>query len=109
MSTSETPPDTPHPVIIFVDSFQLEIVNQEQAMGQIEGVPVTLTILGNYPPKALFQFRVHPEGANLAPLEEKLAALPEDSASLDLGDGMQSSAWLTLYNLNEFELESFSE
>jgi hypothetical protein len=95
---SDAVPDASDPLIGLVNTLGFAGVDNNTAIGELHGVPTTLTVLGNDPPAAMFAFRVNPDGQPDDAVGQRLGGLPEELAALSCEDGY---AWLSLYNLEK--------
>lgn len=78
---------------------QLWPADGQTAYGEIDGSPVTLTILGMEPLALLWAFKLHGGASALPALAPELQeALPEFQGTLTLEDGY---GWLSLYGLSQ--------
>jgi hypothetical protein len=90
-----------------VDRLDLKPGDEERAFGEIQGSPVTMTVLGADPFALLFAFRIvspHPETIELP--EEIEALVDDEVAEVSLEDGI---AWLSLDDLSGESSDSIQE
>lgn len=81
-----------------VAELHLQPCGPNAAFGEIQGQPVTMTVLASEPLSLMFAFKIvspHPEDFDPPAVIQVLMA--EGSAKVSLENGM---AWLSLYNLN---------
>lgn len=81
--------------------------DNERAYGEVDGSPVTMTILGADPLALLFAFKIVSPHTEYLELSEEFAELVEDGfAEVSLAAG---TAWLTFYNLSDETSDSIQE
>lgn len=75
----------------------LDLVDGETAYGEVDGSPVTMSLLGSMPLALLWAFRVRDGAGSLPPLAPELqGALAELRGTFSIEDGY---AWLSLHGL----------
>jgi hypothetical protein len=81
-----------------IAALRLHVALGDQAYGEVQGSPVTMTVLGDQPPALLFAFPVQvPQTANDVPMPDDVGAfLRETAGSVSVEKGI---LWLSLDNL----------
>jgi hypothetical protein len=74
-----------------------EVVDQNTALGQVRGSPMTLTVIGNDPMALTLTFRVNPQGHESQRIVALLEGLSEKDAAVSFDVGY---VWLSLYDLS---------
>lgn len=81
---------------VLVEELTFAVAGPQTAVGEVQGVPTSLTILSSDPPGVMIQMRYAPDADQTDRIWDLLGDTPEETAKLDI---FGESVWLSLYNL----------
>jgi hypothetical protein len=84
-------------LLTLIRELQFSVAGPDSAVGEVRGVPASLTLLGDDPPAVMFGFRVRPDLESTQRFTPLVADIPPEQVSLSAED---SCVWLSLYDLN---------
>jgi hypothetical protein len=84
-------------LLTLIRELEFSVAGPDSAVGEVQGLPTSLTLLGDDPPAVIFGFRVRPDASVTEPLAALVQQLPPELATLSVENGC---VWLSLYNLN---------
>lgn len=84
-------------LLTLIDELEFSVAGPDSAVGEVRGVPTSLTLLGDNPPAVMFGFRVRQDAGGAERFMPLVGGLPAEKVSLTAEDGC---VWLSLYDLN---------
>jgi hypothetical protein len=94
-----------HEIEALVAELEFVVVDEDTALGELHGIPTSMTVLSADPLALMFQFKVNPTGTETQPVVNLFENPPENQVSVSVEDGC---AWISLYDLSGFDSASLS-